>query len=43
MGAPDPGSGSNIPGGLTQIGGQCWMAGTYDDGGSNLPLIEQHS
>jgi hypothetical protein len=39
-GAPDPGSGSNIAGGITQINGQFWMAGTYDSGGSRLPLIE---
>jgi hypothetical protein len=39
-GAPDPGSGSNIVGGITQINGQFWMAGTYDSGGSRLPLIE---
>jgi hypothetical protein len=38
--APDPGSGSNIPGGITAIDGQLWMAGTYDTGGSRLPLIE---
>ena len=38
--APDPGSGSNIPGGITAIGGQLWMAGTYDDGGNELPLVE---
>ena len=42
-GAPDPGSGSNIPGGITQIGGQFWLAGMYDDGGSELPLVEHHS
>jgi hypothetical protein len=41
-GAPDPGSGSNIPGGITEIGGQFWLAGIYDDGGSELPLIEHH-
>ncbi len=40
--APDPGSGSNIPGGITSIGGQLWLAGIYDDGGSELPLIEHH-
>ena len=42
-GAPDPGSGSNIPGGITAIDGQLWMAGMYDDGGSELPLIEHHA
>jgi len=38
--APDPGSGTNIPGALTTIGGHLWLAGIYDDGGSRLPLIE---
>jgi len=37
---PNPGSGSNIFGGLTTIGGHLWGAGTFDDGGSRLPLIE---
>ena len=37
---PNPGSGSHILGGITTIGGQLWAAGTYDNGGSNLPLIE---
>jgi len=38
--APDPGSGSNLPGGLTAVGGRLWMGGIYDNGGSELPLIE---
>ena len=38
--APDPGSGSNIPGGITAVGGQLWLVGIYDDGGSELPLVE---
>jgi len=38
--APNPGSGSNLPGGLTAVGGQLWMGGIYDNGGSELPLIE---
>lgn len=38
--APDPGSGSNIPGGVTAVGGQLWLAGVYDNGGSRLPLVE---
>ena len=42
VGAPNPGSGSNIPGGIAQIDGQFWLAGVYDDGGSELPLIEHH-
>jgi len=37
---PDPGSGSNILGGVTAIGGHLWAAGIYDDGGSEMPLIE---
>jgi Phosphoesterase family len=43
VGAPGPGSGSNIPGGITQIDGQFWLAGIYDNGGSELPLIEHHA
>jgi len=45
VGAPNPGGsgGSDIPGGLANIGGQLWMAGTYNTAtSSNLPLIEQH-
>ncbi|HEV2242303.1 MAG TPA: alkaline phosphatase family protein [Streptosporangiaceae bacterium] len=38
--APNPGSGSNILGTVSAIGGQLWTAGVYDTGGSNLPLIE---
>ena len=37
---PEPGSGSNILGGVTAIDGQLWAAGIYDDGGSEMPLIE---
>ena len=37
---PDPGSGSNILGGVTAIGGHLWAAGVYDDGGSEIPFIE---
>jgi len=37
---PNPGSGSNILGGITAIGGQLWAAGVYDHGGSELPLVE---
>jgi hypothetical protein len=37
---PEPGSGSNILGGVTTIGGHLWAAGVYDDGGSEIPLIE---
>ena len=40
LAAPDPGSGSNIPGGITATGGQLWLAGIYDDGGGELPLVE---
>jgi len=39
--APEPGSGSNIPGGLASIDGQLWLAGMYDDGNQEMPLIEQ--
>jgi len=37
---PNPGSGSNILGGLTAIGGHLWAAGTFDTGGNRLPLVE---
>ena len=39
---PEPGSGSNILGGITAIRGRLWAAGIYDDGGSVMPLIEHH-
>ncbi|MBV9452145.1 MAG: hypothetical protein JO345_40290 [Streptosporangiaceae bacterium] len=38
--SPQPGSGSNILGGLAAAGGHLWAAGLYDDGGSRLPLVE---
>jgi hypothetical protein len=38
--APDPGNGSNILGGIANVDGQLWAAGIYDNGGSELPLIE---
>lgn len=38
--APNPGNGSNILGGITNVDGQLWAAGVYDNGGSELPLIE---
>jgi hypothetical protein len=38
--APQPGSGSHILGGITAAGGHLWAVGTYDNGGSRLPLIE---
>jgi hypothetical protein len=37
--APDPGSGSNILGGITSVDGQLWAAGIYDNGGNEIPLI----
>jgi len=37
---PNPGNGSNILGGITAINGQLWAAGIYDNGGSELPLVE---
>ena len=41
---PDGANWSNLYGlaidGIRNIGGQLWMAGVYDDGGSHLPLIE---
>lgn len=42
VGAPQPGSSSNLPGGITEIGGQLWLAGLYQSGGSRRPLIEHH-
>lgn len=38
--APNPGSGSNILGGIAAVGGTLWAAGVYDTGGSDLTLIE---
>ena len=37
---PEPGSGSNILGGVTTIAGKAWAARIYDDGGSEMPLVE---
>jgi len=37
--APNPGSGSNILGGITSVDGQLWAAGVYDTGGPEIPLI----
>lgn len=37
---PQPGSGSNIPSGLTSIAGHPWLAGMYDDGNQEMPLIQ---
>jgi len=45
VGAPNAGGagGGDIPGGITNIHGQLWMAGTYTTATSNnLPLIEHH-
>jgi hypothetical protein len=39
--APNPGNGSNILGGITNVAGGLWAAGVYDDGGSEIPLIMQ--
>ena len=41
--APDPGTGSNILGGVTDIDGQLWVAGIFDNGGSEMPLIEHRA
>jgi hypothetical protein len=38
---PQPGTGSNILGGITSVAGQLWAAGVYDNGGSELPFVEQ--
>jgi hypothetical protein len=37
---PEPGSGSNIPSGLTNIDGHLWLAGMYHDGNQEMPLVE---
>ncbi|MBV9094914.1 MAG: hypothetical protein JO132_13750 [Streptosporangiaceae bacterium] len=37
---PEPGSGGNILGGVTAVDGKLWAAGIYDNGGSEMPLIE---
>src|SRR5262249_21548207 len=37
--APNPGSGSNIPGGITSVDGQLWAAGVYDNGGRGVPRV----
>jgi len=38
---PNPGSGGHILGGAAVTGNTRWAVGLYDDGGSNLPLIER--
>jgi hypothetical protein len=43
IGAPQAGSGSNLPGGIANVGGDLWLAGVFDNGGSRLPLIEQNT
>ena len=42
VGGPNPGSGSNILGRVAASGKGLWAVGLYDNGGSNLPLIERH-
>lgn len=37
---PQPGTSSDILGGVTAIGGQLWAVGTYQSNGSRMPLIE---
>jgi hypothetical protein len=39
---PNPGSGSNILGGVAAAGDRLWAVGLYDNGGSRQPLIESH-
>jgi hypothetical protein len=39
---PNPGSGSNILGGVAAAGDRVWAVGTYDSGGSRQPLIESN-
>ncbi|MBV9380591.1 MAG: hypothetical protein JO242_07975, partial [Streptosporangiaceae bacterium] len=40
---PEPGTGSNILGGIATVGGRLWAAGTYDSGGGRLPLVERRN
>jgi hypothetical protein len=40
--APNPGSGSNILGGIGAVGDTVWTVGVFDNGGSNLTLTERH-
>jgi hypothetical protein len=42
LAGPQPGSGSNILGDVATVAGAAWAAGMYDNGGSELPLIEHH-
>jgi len=37
---PEPGSDSNILGGIANVAGQLWAAGVFDNGDSELPFIE---
>ena len=39
---PNPGTGSNILGGVTVVGGHVWAVGMYDNGNQENPYIETH-
>lgn len=39
---PEPGSGTNVLGGIAARDGQLWAVGTYDDGNQRIPLIQHH-
>jgi hypothetical protein len=39
---PNPGSGSDILGGIVRAGDTLWAAGVYDDGAGRLTFIERH-
>jgi hypothetical protein len=41
--APNPGSGSNILGGIAAVNDHIWAVGLYDQGGSNLTITESHT
>ena len=41
--APNPGSGSNVLGGVAAVGDQVWAAGLEDQGGINLTFLMRHS
>lgn len=43
VGAPNPGSGSNLFGGIAAAGDTLWAVGIFDDGGSRETLVERHT
>ncbi|HEX9335947.1 MAG TPA: hypothetical protein VF892_08675, partial [Pseudonocardiaceae bacterium] len=39
---PAAGTGNEILGGIANAGGTTWIAGTFDTGGNNLPLLQHN-